>query len=273
MSNIHVVAQDRHAGKRWQRYTSYRHAATDAVAHLVVSELSRACVAMPIGFIFVKGGLAPVAVQGLEPGRNLFVNDDGHWLVDYIPAAYRSYPFALGATQAGEPVLCVREDGGLLSDSSGEPFFDEQGERTSFLKEVLDFMTQVAAQRHATQRICSLLQEHKLIEPWPIKRQTESGERIVQGLYRIDKAALARLSSDALQAVKVAGALPVIYCQLLSMQHMSKLHQLARWCKANHEPEALASDGALDLEFLNNQGTVCFGQFDQDLGHERGVYS
>ena len=53
MNNVHVVAKERHASKRWQRYDSYAHAATDAVAHLVLPEIPRACVVMPIGFIFL----------------------------------------------------------------------------------------------------------------------------------------------------------------------------------------------------------------------------
>lgn len=272
MSNIHVVAKERHARKRWQRYTSYAHTAADALAHLVLPELSRACVAMPVGFIKVKGKLAPVAVQGLEPGTNLFVRDDGCWLADYIPAAYRSYPFALGTTQAGEPVLCVREDSDMLSDSSGEPFFDEHGEQAPILKEVLDFMIKVAAQRIATQRVCSLLQEHKLVQPWPFKRKTDEGEQIIEGLYRIDKTALQQLSVEAFQQVRLGGALPVIYCQLLSMQHLPKLHQLAR-ARTTQEALPLVSDGDLDLEFLNNESTVSFGLIDQGLKHDREVYS
>lgn len=272
MVNIHVVAKERHAGKRWTRYTSYAHTAANAVAHLVAPELSKACVSMPIGFVEVKGGLAPVAIQGLEPGTNLFVAEDGRWLADYIPAAYRSYPFALGTTEEGKPVLCVLEDSGLLSDTSGEPFFDEHGEQAPFLKEVLDFLTQVALQRKATLRICSVLQKYKLVQPWPFQRNTDDGEQIIDGLYRIDQGALKQLSAEAFQEVRLAGALPVIYCQLLSVQHLPKLHQLALSRAANQGPLPLAPDGDLDIEFLNNGGTVSFGMFDQAPAHSPGGY-
>lgn len=272
MVNIHVVAKERHAGKRCQRYTSYAHTAANAVAHLVLPELSRACMAMPIGFIKVKGGLAPVAIQGLEPGTNLFVADDGRWLADYIPAAYRSHPFALGTTEDGQPVLCVLEDSDLLSDVSGEPFFDEHGEQTPFLKEVLDFLIEVAIQRRATQRICSVLQNHGIVQPWPFKRKTHEGEQVIEGLYRIDQTALKQLSADAFQELRLAGALPAVYCQLLSMQHLPNLHQLAHMRTANEGALPVASDGDIDLEFLNNGGTVSFGMLDPALTHDRGVY-
>lgn len=259
MSDIHVVAGERHAGKRWKRYTSYIHTATDAVAPLVLPELSRACVAMPVGFIDVQNGLAPVAVQGLEPGKNLLVGDDGHWLADYIPAVYRSYPFALGSSADGRLVLCVVEDSGLLSDTSGEPFFNDHDEPSPALKKVMDFMNQVAIQRSATQHACRVVQKHNLLEPWLFKRQTDTGEHIIEGLHRIDKTALKRLSADAFQEVRLAGALPMIYCHLLSMQHLPKLVRLAQAQAADQTAAPLSPAGDLDLEFLNNGGTVSFG--------------
>lgn len=273
MFDIHIVSKERHVDKRWRRYTSYTHTAADAVADLVLPELSRACMAMPIGFIAAKGGLAPVAVQGLEPGKNLLVADDGRWLVEYIPAAYRSYPFALGAAEDGQPVLCVAEDSGLLSDASGEPFLDEHGELAPSLKEVLDFMVRVAVQRSATQRICRVLQKHDLVRPWPFERKTEAGIQIIGGLHRVDKAALARLSADAFQEVRLAGALPMIYCHLLSMQHMSELKRLGDMHATDQATSTLAPAGDLDLEFLNNEGTISFGDPGRPFMQGREVYS
>lgn len=276
MTHIHVVAKARHAHKRWQRYTSYAHTAADAVAHLVLPELSRACMAMPIGFMATKGGLAPVAIQGLEPGKNLFVAHDGQWLADYIPAAYRSYPFVLGATEDGKPVLCVIENSGLLSDTVGEPFFDDRGEPAAFLKKVLDFMVQVSIRRRATQRICSVLQKHDLIVPWPFERQTDAGVQMVDGLHRVDRGALNALSADAFQELRAAGALPALYCHLLSMQHLPKLADLARFAhiqSAEHVTSTLAPAGDLDLEFLNNDGTLCFGEPARSILQGQEVYS
>src|SRR5690606_25608640 len=140
--------------------------------------------------------------------------EDGRWLADYIPAAYRSHPFALGAARDGRPVLCVFEDSDLLEDTGGEPFFDGQGERAPFLNEVMDFMVHVSSQRKATRHACAVLQKYNLVQPWIFKKQTDAGEQIISGLYRIDKTALKQLSSDGFQEVRLAGALPLIYCQL-----------------------------------------------------------
>ena len=54
------------------------------------------------------------------------------------------------------------------------------------------------------------------------------------------------------------------YCQLLSMQHLQTLGQLAQ---AHDQAKAQAANklptnasGELDLEFLNSSGTISFGQ-------------
>ncbi|WP_442595323.1 SapC family protein [Parapusillimonas sp. JC17] len=258
MANLQAVSKERHAGKRWQRYSSYSFAAADAVAALVVQELPKACMSLPIGFISMEDRYVPVAVQGLAGGKNLFVAPDGRWLGGYVPASYRGYPFALANTEDGQQVLCVIEDSGLISELEGEVFFDEGGQPSKAVSDVLNFLSQVAANRQATQNICAVLQKHELIQPWLIKLQTEAGEQTVQGLFRVDEAALNALSAEALDEVRKAGALPMVYCQLLSMQHLQKLGQLAQQHAAAQASSLQTADGELDLEFLNDGGTIRF---------------
>ncbi|MDP1605898.1 MAG: SapC family protein [Rhodocyclaceae bacterium] len=62
---------------------------------------------------------------------------------------------------------------------------------------MLNFLSQVANNRSATQRLCDLLQKHQIIQPWPIKVQGDQGEQAVEGLYRIDETALNQLPAEA----------------------------------------------------------------------------
>lgn len=251
--------------KRFKRYDSYAFAAKDAIVPLAVRELPRAAMVMPIAFVKADEGFVPVAVQGLSPGKNLFVALDGRWVGRYVPAAYRGYPFLLANTPEGKQVLCFESSSGLLSDTEGEPFFD--GDKpTQAVNDVLSFLNQVVASRQATQRICAVLQAHQLIQPWPIKLNPEPGDgqseqgRNIEGLFRIDEAALNKLDAAALHAVQQAGGLPLIYCQLLSMQHLPSLGQLAT---AHHEAEQHAAlpkteAGEIDLTFLADDTTISF---------------
>src|SRR5690606_25788129 len=259
MAKLQVVSKELHAGKRWQRYASYSFATGDSVAALVAQELPRACMTLPIGFISVNDGYVPVAVQGLAAGKNLLVAPDGRWLGGYVPAAYRGYPFALANTDNGQQqVLCIIEDSGLISDDTGEAFFGEDEKPTQAVTDVLNFLGQIAANRVATKQACAVLQKHNLIQPWPIKVQAEGGEQNVQGLFRIDEAAMNQLDPEPLAELQKSGALPMAFCQLLSMQHLAKLGKLAQQ-HAAAEAALQPAGGDLDLEFLNDGGTINFG--------------
>lgn len=263
MPTYQALAPSTHRGKRWKRYTDYRFAAADTLAPLVVQELPRAAMALPIAFIEQDGHFIPAAVQGLQPGQNLFVAPDGRWIGAYTPATYRGYPFALANAENDQLVLCVDADSGLVAEDHAERFFDDSGEPSQSVKDVLNFLQQVRANRELTQRLCAALQAEGLIQPWPITLKTEVGEKTVQGLYRIDEAKFNSLEAEALHRVHQSGALPVVYCQLLSMQHLQALGKLAdahAQAKAQSQQTLPTSaNGELDLEFLNNQGTISFG--------------
>jgi hypothetical protein len=260
MPELHAVSPSTFATRRWKRYSSHAFAAHDALAPLVAHELPRAALHLPIAFVAQGGALTPVAVLGIRSGQNLFVAPDGRWLGGYTPAAYRAYPFALAPLPDGQQVLAFDESSGLLAQAGGEPFFEADGSPAEGVKEVLAFLTQVQANRVQTARICKVLADHALLQPWPITVQGDGSEHTVQGLLRVDEAALNALPADALKAVQQAGALPVVYCQLLSVQHLPRLGALAQ----ARRTAALATvpttpGGDLDLGFLERNGTFSFG--------------
>lgn len=269
MPNIQAISRTRHGNKRWQRTANYAFAANDAVAALQAQELLKAVLSMPVAFFAAGTGYSLVAVQSFSPGKNYFIALDGRWVGGYIPAVYRGYPFVLGTDAAGTQLLCIDEDSGLLTDAdagkpSGEAFFTDDNQPTPAVTEVFGFLTQVATQREASQLVCDILQKHALIKPWPIKVQAEGGEQNIEGLFCIDENALNQLPAEAFLELRTAGALPVAYCQLLSMQHLpllvqlEKAHSAASAQAASFKP-LLTPSGDLDLEFLSNNGTISFG--------------
>ena len=263
MADFQVITRERHGLQHWLKHSIYSFAAGDALCALVAQELPKAALSMPIGFMAEGDHFVPVAVQGLAAGQNLLVAPDGRWLVQYIPAPYRGYPFRMATTEQGEQVLCIDEASGLLSESAGEPFFNEDGTPGQSVAEILNFFTQIEANRHLTRSICAVLQQHGLIQPWPITVQGEQGEQNVEGLFRIDEAALNALTAESLAEVRNAGGLTMAYCQLLSMQHLSTLGTLAQAHaeaeKARLAQEALARNGELHLGFMHDSGTFSFG--------------
>ena len=265
MPNFHAISRERHASKHWNRYTNYRFAAADSVVPLVAAELPKAVMSLPIAFIAQGDGYVPAAVVGLQPGNNVFVAPDWRWAGQYIPAAFRSYPFHLLLSEGGQQVLCIDEDSALVTDgASGEAFFADDGQPAQAILDILGFLTQIEQSRAATAAACAALQKHDLIRPWAITLKTDTGEQQIAGLFQIDEAALNQLPDDALLEVRDVGALPIAYCQLLSMQHLPLVGQLIEaQAKASAQAQSLqhlAPGGDLDLEFFNEGGTFNFSK-------------
>ena len=269
MPAFQVVSFSRHANQHWQSLSSYVFTSAEAIAPLSAQELPKAATALPLGFAMTEAGIMPVALQGLSPNKNLWVAVDGRWVGGYIPARYRGHPFQLVATDGGQQVLCVDEDSGLLVEADsgfGAPFFTAEGQPSPAVKEVLNFLKMLADDRVLTLKLCALLQSHQLLIPWALKvYEEEPTDRDLNGILRIDEARLQQLSGEALQELAASGALLMAYCQLLSMQHLSVLEQLA---KAHAQMAAAAQAAAqqatlmpksdLDLAFLNQSDTISF---------------
>lgn len=265
MPTYQALSKKAHASQRLKGHSSFSFAQGDALAPLVQQELTKACMELPIAFVQSSGSVLPMAIQGVEPGKNLRVAPNGQWLGKYIPALYRGYPFALLPDQNGKLALCFDSDGELVNEAEGEAIFDAEGNPAQIIQNVLSFLNQIEQNRQLTQRLCQSLADHRVLQPWPIKVQVEGGvEKTIEGLLCVDEAALNQLGSTELQGLQRSGALAIAYMQLLSMQHLATIANLLRshvQYQREQSESALVNkaSGELDLEFLNGNGTFSFG--------------
>jgi hypothetical protein len=249
MPNYQAVSKDQHLHLRWQRFASYSFAAGQAVAPIVAGELAQTAVAMPIAFLPRGDGFTPAAVLGLEKDKNLFVAPNGRWLGGSVPAAFRGYPFALARREDGQNLLCVDMDSGLVTEGGdGEPFFDASGNPGQALQDVLAFLKWVSAGKALMEKACAALARQEVIEPWPITLSMPSGDKEIQGLFRIAEKAMNDLSDQGFLELRSHGALSLAYSQLISMQNIDKLRRLARIRAKAAQSEAADIPGGIDLD-------------------------
>ena len=263
MPKYQAISGERHANKHYQNSTTYTFASANIIVQLVASELPKAIMSLPVGFIKQAGGFIPVAVLGFQHGVNLLVAPDGRWIGPYVPLVFRAYPFRLELTENSQKVLSIDEDSGLLGNGSeGERLFTEEGLLSRSVLDILNFLNQIDQSRLVTRVGCSIFQEYGLIRTWPITLKAYSGEQQIRGLFQIDEAAFNRLSDEALLRVREAGALPIVYCQLLSKQNLSFLGQLAeervKVLTETLSVRNIVSGSDLNLELLNDSGTINF---------------
>ena len=258
MVSLQAITKPDFTEKSWRRSPNYLFTANDAVCPLIVQEITRAIMGMPIAFLCVDEKYSVVAVLGLASETNYFVGKDGGWRGNYIPALYRVYPFVLAKNEAEEEqlVLCINEDSGLLNDDdSAEAFFDDEGELSATVKLLTEFLSASHGGLQSAARICKLLNQHKLFKPWELEIESEDGKKRIEGLFSIDEAALNELSDEAFIELRQSGALIVVYCQLLSMQRIADLAQFAQLkSKADSQPPT----NELNLDGVNEGGNISF---------------
>ncbi|MDC7702723.1 SapC family protein [Vogesella indigofera] len=261
MAQYQLVSRQAFAGKFWQRSPDYAFATNDAVCALLAQELPKAVMHMPVAFMAEGEQFVPVALQGLQPGQNAFVAPDGRWLLPYIPAAYRGHPFRVAHADNDQYVLCFDMDSGLLADS-GEAFFAEDGSPAPFLNEIAQFLQACEVNRTRTLQQAALLKELGLLAPWPITVKDGEQEKQLAGIYRIDETALNGLPVEQFERLRQCGALVMVYCQLLSMQHLARLGDLLRQQAAVQQQMAASQTAKeLDLSFMSSGDTLSFGTF------------
>ncbi len=263
MPEFAAITPERHAKKVWKRVTDYAFVAEDTGIPLVGAELSKAALAMPIGFMKIDAGYQLFAMTSLQPGTNLYVAPDGMWLAGYIPAALRGYPFRLLKPENAEKsILCINEASGLVveSEEDGNAFFNDQDQPTQAIKDILNFLIEVEASRALTQRAVNALADAGLITPWEIN--LKQGEKVmpVEGLFRIDEAALNKIDDEDFLAVRKAGGLALAYAQLLSMNQLTVLERLGKLRGQILEQQAAAAEvsNLTGFSLSEDEGSLMF---------------
>ena len=216
MSTIYPITRERYAGQRWNGPANLQFAATQTLLPVSAHELSQMAVALPMAFAAKDGGYVLTAVLGLQNDRNLFIAPDGRWVGSYLPALLRTHPFCMKRNSRNEPVLCIDEAAGLLSDT-GNRFYEEDGTPAQQLTNILASLAHTDQGLQQSAQAVALLNKHGLLKPMPLTVASPNGEVTIGGLFQVDEAALRALPGNALEELAQRGVLTVAYSQLLSM--------------------------------------------------------
>lgn len=218
------LSPETHGDKYWQRFSNYHFTARTASVPIVAAELGQAVRTLPLAFARQGNDYVLVAVLSNTPNRNLYLAPNGKWLGGYVPALFRGYPFSL---QDG--VLHVDE--AMVGDQPGESFYDDNGELSPPVKEVLGFLQKLDRNRQDTDRAVAALTTQGLLKEWQ------------SGLMITDEAKLNSLPDELFLKLRQTASLPLAYAQLMSManfQIFDKLEQMAKQIQAQQPAPAAA---------------------------------
>ncbi|UDL03829.1 SapC family protein [Marinobacter sp. CA1] len=222
MSEWVAVSRSLHGDMAHVPRKGFYHTERSAVSVALLSELAAMLPHYVIGFLALEDAVFPVAILGIENNQNLYLNSDGRWLASYVPAEFRSHPFALIDDGMGRKVLAI--DRGHLS-TEGEPLFEE-GVLSAKVSDVVTFLTHCDSDRQATGNACQALQQAGVLTDWVLDVPVGGVCRQVRGLKRIDERALNALDESAFAALRGA-PIQIAYAQLFSMSQVKQLSQRA----------------------------------------------
>lgn len=224
---------------------NYQFATNELTAPIVMNEIADIAHEYPI--IFPIGGFLPAALMGIEKNSNAYVSNNGEWLVRYIPAHIRHYPFALGKLASSptpnsdnkntkkrkskkessniEEINNVEEkfiilldmDSPFLTENNGDPLFDDKESLRGNAEQIKLELIKMQDQVPLTKNIVSVIEKAGLLKEKKITiRNNNQVDRQVNGVRVIDEALLNSLDNQVFNTLRNAGALPLIYASLFS---------------------------------------------------------
>ena len=190
---------------------------------LNVAEFAVAASLYPIVFLIQNDEVVPIAVLGTGTQQNVWVDEQGQWLGEYIPAYIRRYPFISVKTTATDSTLCIdRHSPKLNEQGEGHSLF-EGDDSSPFLQQMLEFCQAYELELARNQHFSALLQEFALLEPSQLNQRTDPDQPVLSGFMVVSKERLAALAADELAKLHKSGALELIYQHLFSLQRFQAL--------------------------------------------------
>ncbi|MCA3266549.1 MAG: SapC family protein [Azospirillum sp.] len=230
------IAIDRqaHAGKHFVPPKDLRFARGATHVPLGMAELAFAARHYPIVFP-TAAPAGPLAILGLEPGKNLFVDAAGRWAEDhYIPAYIRRFPFVFTTATDGQFILCVEETAAALADSGDAPLFQPDGTPGKIVEEALRFSGDFHAQVTLGQAFGDALNAQNLLFENRAQAKLPGGRDFtLQGFRTLDAAKFDQLADDVYLDWRKKGFVAAVHCHLLSLGNWQVLaNRAARTSKA-----------------------------------------
>lgn len=178
--------------------------------------------------VFTENGetIMPVAIMGLRNDENLYVDEDGQWDAQYIPAFIRRYPFVFSSSDEGKSfTLCIDENyTGCNDQGQGERLFENGGEQTPYLKNVLEFLKEYQLHYQRTEAFSRKLKELNLLEPMTAKFTNAGSETInLTGFMAVNRDKLKQLDGEQFRELAKTDELELIYVHIQSLANFARI--------------------------------------------------
>lgn len=191
---------------------------------VVIGEFAAASRHYPL--VFAGPEHTPLAVLGMEAGRNRFVSDDTWAAHAYVPAYVRRYPFVFVQTHDPEGFVLAIDAGSdavVQSGEEGNPLF-EDGQPSELTRQALQFCDTFTREDQATRRFTAALAEQELLIERSANIAFADGRRTsLDGFHVVDGEKFAALPDAVVLDWHRKGWLALVHFHLASLGRFNDL--------------------------------------------------
>ncbi|HYC03823.1 MAG TPA: SapC family protein [Azospirillaceae bacterium] len=222
------VEIERHREWKVKQRRSFAYAAGTNAVPVVADEFPALQAHYPL--VFTSGDQPTVvALMGLRPNENLFIEADGSWKKGHpIPAYVRRYPFVLMETENRDRlILCVEEDPAVVGTDGEFPLFD--GDKASDAgNDALNFCGMFNQSAQATTVFCQELKAAGLLVEQRADLVLPDQRRVtLSGFSIVDEKKFNELPDEKWLEWRKRGYIGLVYAHMLSLGRWNVLTDLA----------------------------------------------
>lgn len=227
-TNFQPLNKETHKNVKIKTISNVEDLAGQHALGVVVQEFALAGNQYPIAFVKDKSeSFFPVAILGLEQGKNLFVSEENKWDGMYMPARYTHKPFSVIPNPDDKNLygIAIDVDSEVVSDSEGDALFNEDGSESEYLDKRKASLMSYVENEQMTKAFVELLVKHDLLSAQNISVKVQGKEYVLNGLNIVDEMKLNALSDEDFLEIRNRGFLGPIFAHLGSMHQVTNLIQ------------------------------------------------
>ena len=215
--NIVPLTREKHGQLYIERLDNFAYARNTNTVYVFCMEFMRVAKEYPILFNMKTDEIYPVALLGLQNGKNEFLDAKANWSGEYVPCYIRRYPFILIKNDEGNVVIGIDDDyRGLNKRGRGVPLFG-QVDDGPMLTEVKDFCSKFQTHIDRTTQFCQKMKELDLLVPVHVTESEIASKVDFEGYAVVERQRIWDLEDEVLLELMKSDTMELLYMHLFSI--------------------------------------------------------
>ena len=222
------LSAQRHADLMYAALHDYSFTANQNAVPLLAFEVPQAAECFPVIFPDSKS-VVPYALLGLG-GKNVFVDNNGHWKASYLPIMIANHPFALieahfteASDKKSEIAIGIAEDAPHFTQDNGQRLFKEKGEATETLQHIREALMAQFRRHESLQPSLEELVSFTCLKESVLEVTCAGKTKSVGGLRCVDRKVIMSLPESTLGHLVQTGVMGILYAHWNSLRHLLRL--------------------------------------------------